>query len=116
MVIEMELIFGCFDIIEVMCKCVGGVFVKLLDVCDIGNEELFIKFNELLVVLGDFGCVYNEFIVDGVLDCNESKRLKVKGYRVQLIIVEIIVVLEMLWGDGLVCGIGLLGVLIKCVE
>ncbi|WP_227746630.1 phage regulatory CII family protein [Yersinia enterocolitica] len=53
--------------------------MKLPDVCDIGNEELLIKFNELLAALGDFGRAHNEFTADGVLDRNESKRLKLKG-------------------------------------
>lgn len=117
MAIEMESISGRSDITEAMCKRAGGVFVKLPDVREVGNEELLIKFNELLAALGDFGRAHNEFTADGILDRNESKRLKAKGYRAQSIIAEIIVVSELLWGDGPVCGTGPSGALTKhCVE
>ncbi|HEC1648494.1 TPA: DNA-binding protein [Yersinia enterocolitica] len=116
MAVEMESISGRSDITEAMCKRAGGVFVKLPEVNDIGNEELLIKFNELLVALGEFGRAHNKFTADGVLDREESKRLKAKGYRAQSIIAEIIVVSELLWGDASVCGTEASGALTKRVE
>lgn len=116
MAVEMESISGRSDITEAMCKRAGGVFVKLPQVDETGNEELFIKFNELLSALGDFGRAHNQFTADGVLDRDESKRLKAKGYRAQSIIAEIIVVSEMLWGDASVCGTEASGALTKRVE
>ncbi|ARZ01343.1 DNA-binding protein [Yersinia ruckeri] len=100
MAITLEQISGRTDITEAMCKRAGGVFVKLPDVTQMGNEELLIKFNELLAALGEFGRAHNEFTADGVLDRQESKRLKAKGYRAQSIIAEILVVTELLWGDA----------------
>ncbi|AKA37728.1 DNA-binding protein [Yersinia ruckeri] len=100
MAVEMESISGRTDITQAMCKRAGGVFVKLPDVTQMGNEELLIKFNELLAALGEFGRAHNEFTADGVLDRQESKRLKAKGYRAQSIIAEILVVTELLWGDA----------------
>lgn len=100
MAIEMESISGRSDITEAMCKRAGGVFVKLPEVSETDNEELLIKFNELLSALGDFGRAHNQFTADGILDRDESKRLKAKGYRAQSIIAEILVVTEMLWGDA----------------
>ncbi|SUP77344.1 Uncharacterised protein [Yersinia frederiksenii] len=100
MAVEMESISGRSDITEAMCKRAGGVFVKLPEVNDIGNEELLIKFNDLLMALGDFGRAHNEFTSDGVLDRDETKRLKAKGYKAQSIIAEIVAVTVMLWGDA----------------
>ncbi len=116
MAIEMESISGRSDITEAMCKRAGGVFVKLPEVNDIGNDELLIKFNDLLVALGDFGRAHNEFTSDGVLDSDETKRLKAKGYKAQSIIAEIVAVTVMLWGDAPVCGTEASGALTKRVE
>ncbi|CQJ61550.1 Uncharacterised protein [Yersinia intermedia] len=116
MAVEMESISGRSDITEAMCKRAGGVFVKLPEVNDIGNDELLIKFNDLLVALGDFGRAHNEFTADGVLDRNETKRLKAKGYKAQSIIAEIIAISVMLWGDAPVCGTEASGALTKRVE
>ncbi len=116
MAIEMESISGRSDITEAMCKRAGGVFVKLPEVNDIGNDELLIKFNDLLVALGDFGRAHNEFTSDGILDRDETKRLKAKGYKAQSIIAEIIAISVMLWGDAPVCGTEASGALTKRVE
>ncbi len=116
MAVEMESISGRSDITEAMCKRAGGVFVKLPEVNDIGNDELLIKFNDLLVALGDFGRAHNEFTSDGVLDRDETKRLKAKGYKAQSIIAEIIAISVMLWGDAPVCGTEASGALTKRVE
>ncbi len=116
MAIEMESISGRSDITEAMCKRAGGVFVKLPEVNDIGNDELLIKFNDLLVALGDFGRAHNEFTSDGILDRDETKRLKAKGYKAQSIIAEIVAVTVMLWGDAPVCGTEASGALTKRVE
>nr|WP_276528262.1 YmfL family putative regulatory protein [Yersinia bercovieri] len=116
MAVEMESISGRSDITEAMCKRAGGVFVKLPEVNDIGNDELLIKFNDLLVALGDFGRAHNEFTSDGILDRDETKRLKAKGYKAQSIIAEIVAVTVMLWGDAPVCGTEASGALTKRVE
>ena len=116
MAITLEQISGRSDITEAMCKRAGGVFVKLPEVNDIGNEELLIKFNDLLVALGDFGRAHNEFTADGVLDSDETKRLRAKGYKAQSIIAEIVAVSVMLWGDAPECGSGASGALTKRVE
>ncbi|ELW8194564.1 DNA-binding protein [Yersinia enterocolitica] len=116
MAVEMESISGRSDITEAMCKRAGGVFVKLPEVNDIGNDELLIKFNDLLVALGDFGRAHNEFTSDGILDRDETKRLKAKGYIAQSIIAEIIAISVMLWGDASVCGTEASGALTKRVE
>ncbi len=116
MAVEMESISGRSDITEAMCKRAGGVFVKLPEVNDIGNDELLIKFNDLLVALGDFGRAHNQFTADGVLDSDETKRLKAKGYKAQSIIAEIVAVTVMLWGDAPVCGTEASGALTKRVE
>lgn len=116
MAVEMESISGRSDITEAMCKRAGGVFVKLPEVNDIGNDELLIKFNDLLVALGDFGRAHNEFTSDGILDRDETKRLKAKRYKAQSIIAEIVAVTVMLWGDAPVCGTEASGALTKRVE
>ncbi len=116
MAVEMESISGRSDITEAMCKRAGGVFVKLPEVNDIGNDELLIKFNDLLVALGDFGRAHNEFTSDGILDRDETKRMKAKGYIAQSIIAEIIAISVMLWGDASVCGTEASGALTKRVE
>ncbi|EKN6017421.1 YmfL family putative regulatory protein [Yersinia enterocolitica] len=118
MAVEMESISGRSDITEAMCKRAGGVFVKLPVIDEVGNEELLVKFNDLLGALGDFSRAHNEFIADGILDRNESKRLKAKGYRAQSLIAEIWVVTEMLLGEGDApeCGSGASGALTKRVE
>jgi len=100
MAIQLEAFSGRTDITEAMCKRAGGVFVKLPDVDQVGNEELLHKFNDLLAALGDFSRAHNEFTHDGVLDREESKRLRAKGYRAQSLIAEIWVISEMLWGEG----------------
>jgi hypothetical protein len=99
MAVEMESISGRSDITEAMCKRAGGVFVKLPAVEQMGNEELLYKFNDLLASLGQFAKAHNEFTADGVLDRDESKRMKAKGYRVQSLVAEIMVVTEMLFGE-----------------
>ncbi|HDL7635217.1 TPA: YmfL family putative regulatory protein [Yersinia enterocolitica] len=116
MAVDMEFFSGRSDITEAMCKRAGGVFVKLPEVNDIGNDELLIKFNDLLVALGDFGRAHNQFTADGVLDSDETKRLKAKGYKAQSIIAEIVAVTVMLWGDAPVCGTEASGALTKRVE
>lgn len=100
MAAEMESISGRSDITEAMCKRAGGVFVKLPEVEQMGNEELLYKFNDLLASLGQFARFHNESTSDGVLDSEESKRMKAKGYRVQCLVAEIMVVTEMLFGEG----------------
>ncbi|MGC6386543.1 YmfL family putative regulatory protein [Ewingella sp. S1.OA.A_B6] len=100
MAIDMESISGRSDITEAMCKRNGGTFVKFPEIAEMGNEELLIKFNELLTALGQFAQVHNEFTADGVLDRDESKRMRIKGYRVQSLVAEIMVVTEMLFGEG----------------
>ncbi|WP_447879289.1 hypothetical protein [Serratia fonticola] len=83
-----------------MCRRAGGVFVKLPEVGQVDNEELLIKFNELMAALGQFAQAHNEFTSDGVLDKSESKRLKAKGYRVQSLVAEIYAVTVMMFGEG----------------
>lgn len=100
MAIDMESISGRSDITETMCRRNGGTFVKFPDVVEMGNEELLIKFNELLAALGQFAQAHNEFTADGVLDRDESKRMYIKGYRIQSLVAEIMVVTEMLFGEG----------------
>jgi len=100
MAINMESVSGRSDITEAMCRRNNGTFVKFPDVEQMGNEELLIKFNELLSALGNFAKAHNEFTSDGVLDRDESKRMRVKGYRVQSLVAEIMVVTEMLFGEG----------------
>ncbi|EKN6017415.1 TPA: DNA-binding protein [Yersinia enterocolitica] len=118
MAVDMEFYSGRSDITEAMCKRAGGVFVKLPVIDEVGNEELLVKFNDLLGALGDFSRAHNEFTADGILDRNESKRLKAKGYRAQSLIAEIWVVTEMLLGEGdaPVCGTEASGALTKRVE
>jgi hypothetical protein len=118
MAIQLEAFSGRTDITEAMCKRAGGVFVKLPDVDQVGNEELLHKFNDLLAALGDFSRAHNEFTHDGVLDREESKRLRAKGYRAQSLIAEIWVISEMLWGEGDAKSMQLLasGAKHSCVE
>ena len=78
----------------------NGVFVKLPVIKQMGNEELLFKFNELLSALGRFARFHNESTSDGVLDSEETRRMKAKGYRVQALVAEIMVVTEMLFGEG----------------
>lgn len=99
MAAEMESISGRTDITEAMCRRAGGVFVKLPEVGQVDNEELLIKFNELMAALGQFAQAHNEFTSDGVLDKSESKRLKAKGYRVQSLVAEIYAVTVMMFGE-----------------
>src|SRR5471032_354379 len=100
MALDMESISGRSDITEAMCRRNGGTFVKFPDIAEMGNEELLIKFNELLAALGQFAKAHNEFTADGVLDRDESKQMRVKGYRVQSLVAEIMVVTELLFGEG----------------
>ncbi|MCU1787491.1 DNA-binding protein [Pectobacterium polaris] len=100
MAIQMESISGRTDITQAMCKRAGGVFVALPDIDQVDNEELLVKFNELLASLGIFARAHNEFTADGVLDRDETKRMRAKGYRVQCLVAEIMVVTEMLFGEG----------------
>jgi len=100
MAVEMEAISGRYEITQAMCRRAGGVFVKLPEIGEIGNEELLTKFNELYTSLGRFSSAFNEFTADGVLDKSESKRLRAKGYTVQSLIAEIWVITEMLLGEG----------------
>ena len=72
--------------------------MKLPEVEQMGNEELLYKFNDLLASLGQFARFHNESTSDGVLDREES--MKAKGYRVQCLVAEIMVVTEMLFGEG----------------
>ncbi|MDR3431075.1 MAG: YmfL family putative regulatory protein [Rouxiella aceris] len=100
MAVEMEMYSGRSDITAAMCKRAGGVFVKLPDVQQMGNEELLMKFNELLSALGQFASTHNEITADGVLDKDEKNLMQTKGYRVQALVAEIMVVTEMLFGEG----------------
>lgn len=99
MAIQMEAISGRSDITEAMCKRVGGVFVRLPDIEQLDNEELLVKFNELLAALGDFSRAHNQYTADGILDKRESQSLRAKGYKAQSLIAEIWVISEMLWGS-----------------
>ncbi|QQN37875.1 DNA-binding protein (plasmid) [Rahnella aceris] len=118
MAIMMEQISGRSDITEAMCRINGGTFVKFPDIEEMGNEELLIKFNELLAALGQFAKAHNEFTSDGVLDRDESKRMRIKGYRVQSLVAEIMAVTELLFGEGDASGVQSRGVgdLTKRVE
>ncbi|QMV54103.1 YmfL family putative regulatory protein [Ewingella americana] len=98
MALMMEEISGRHDITEAICRRAGGAFVKFPEVEQMGNEELLVKFNELLAALGQFASAHNEFTADNYLDRDESKRLRIKGYRVQALVAEILVVTEMLFG------------------
>ncbi len=100
MALMMEQISGSSYITQAMCKRAGGVFVKLPDIEQTDNQELLTKFNQLLASLGAFAQAHNEFTADGVLDRDESKRLKALGYQAQSLISEIWVISEMLWGEG----------------
>ncbi|MBS0971892.1 YmfL family putative regulatory protein [Serratia rubidaea] len=100
MAIQMEQISGRTDVTEAMCKRTGGVFVKLPEVGAVDNEELLIKFNELMAALGVFAKAHNDFTADGVLDSDESKKLKAKGYRIQTLVAEIYAVTVMMFGKG----------------
>ncbi|EPC5388249.1 YmfL family putative regulatory protein [Serratia proteamaculans] len=100
MAVEMESISGRSDITEAMCKHAGGVFVKLPEIEQMGNEELLYKFNELMAAMGVFAKAHNEFTADGVLDNDESKKLLAKGYRVQTLVSEIYAVTVLMFGKG----------------
>lgn len=110
MAIMMEQISGRSDITEAMCRINGGTFVKFPDIEEMGNEELLVKFNELLAALGQFAKAHNEFTSDGVLDRDESKRMRIKGYRVQSLVAEIMAVTELLFGEGDASGVQSRGV------
>ncbi|MEX3020710.1 YmfL family putative regulatory protein [Kluyvera sp. STS39-E] len=91
---------GSSHIADAVAHHTNGVFVKLPDIEQMGNEELLTKFNELLAALGRFAQFHNESTADGVLDNEENKKMKAKGYRVQSLVAEIMVVTEMLFGEG----------------
>lgn len=118
MAIMMEQISGRSDITEAMCRSNGGTFVKFPEIAEMGNEELLIKFNELLAALGQFAKAHNDFTADGELDRDETKRLRIKGYRVQSLVAEIMVVTELLFGkdDAPSVQLGASGALTKRVE
>lgn len=97
----------------------NGVFVKLLVIEQMGNEELLFKFNKLLSALGRFARFHNESTSDGVLDSEEIRRMKAKGYRVQALVAEIMVVTETLFGEGDACDCVAPGILAnksRCME
>lgn len=100
MAIEMEAISGRTDITEAMCKRAGLVCFRLPNIEEVDNEDLLLRFNELMSALGGFSKAFNEFTADGVLDKNESKKFKAKGYRVQSLVAEIYAVTEMIFGEG----------------
>jgi hypothetical protein len=91
---------GASHIADAVAHHSNGVFVKLPEIEQMGNEELLTKFNDLLSALGRFARFHNESTADGVLDRDESKQMKAKGYRVQALVAEIMVVTEMLFGEG----------------
>jgi hypothetical protein len=91
---------GASHIADAVAHYSNGVFVKLPEIEQMGNEELLTKFNDLLSALGRFAHFHNESTADGVLDRDESKQMKAKGYRVQALVAEIMVVTEMLFGEG----------------
>ncbi|MFC3191091.1 YmfL family putative regulatory protein [Pseudocitrobacter faecalis] len=91
---------GVNHIADAVAFHTNGVFVKLPEIEQMGNEELLTKFSELLSALGRFAQYHNESTSDGVLDSEENKRMKAKGYRVQALVAEIMVVTEMLFGEG----------------
>ena len=91
---------GSSHIADAIAFHTTGVFVKLPQIEQMGNEELLTKFNDLLSALGRFAQFHNESTADGVLDEEENRKMKAKGYRVQSLVAEIMVVTEMLFGEG----------------
>jgi len=100
MAVEMEAISGRTDITQAMCHRAGGTFVKLPQIEQMDNEELLVKFNELISSLGQFSQVHNEITSDGVLDLDEKRLMHAKGHRVQTVVAEIMAVTEMLFGES----------------
>ncbi|WP_162287026.1 YmfL family putative regulatory protein [Pantoea stewartii] len=97
----------------------GGVFVKLPVVEQMGNEELLHKFNDLLSALGRFASFHNESTSDGILNIEERKRMRAKGYKVQSLVAEIMVVTELLFGtvDARECAApGVMAIKSTCME
>lgn len=99
MAVEMEAISGRADITQAMCRRAGGTFVKLPQVEQMDNEELLVKFNDLIAALGKFSQVHNDITADGVLDRDEKRLMHAKGHRVQSLIAEIMAVTELLFGE-----------------
>ncbi|MWP48565.1 YmfL family putative regulatory protein [Gilliamella sp. Lep-s21] len=100
MILEMEAEANSNVITEAIAKYRGGVFVKLPEFSEFDNDDLLNKFNNLIAELGQFCRQHNEFTSDGILDKKEKKSLKATSYAIQCRLSEIIVITEMIFGNG----------------
>jgi hypothetical protein len=73
---------------EAVATASGGVFVKLPEVVELGNEELETKWRSLYKELGSFAHHFEDAIADGEIDKRERQILESDAARMHKIIEE----------------------------
>lgn len=87
MAIAMEEIVQRHDFTEAICAMAGGVFVKAPSV-DVDNEDIGVKFNELVCKIGELAQRWKESTEDGVIDVWEKELLNKTGYELRKLVLE----------------------------
>lgn len=68
----------------------GGVFLKLPEARDIGNEELLAEFNQLYAKLGELSRKFNEYIEDGNINKTERADLDAVAQEIHRTVEELL--------------------------
>lgn len=68
----------------------GGVFLKLPDTSDIGNEELLAEFNLLYAKLGELSAKFREYVEDNDLDKRERADLEDVAQQIHRTVQELL--------------------------
>lgn len=88
----------CFA--EAVANLSGGVFVKLPEALDAGNDELLKKWNDLYAQIGGMSGTFSAAIEDDHVDAKERKSLEAHGHEINRLVQELLVLTVRVYSRG----------------
>lgn len=75
---------------EAIAELSGGVFIRLPQTSDVGNDDLLEKFNALYAELGRLSAVFRESVKDNEVNATERADLTQIGQQIHRIVEELL--------------------------
>lgn len=87
---QMQAFSGTTHFAEGVAQESGGVFMKLPDAGEVGNDELLKEFNCLYSELGELSAKFNAFTADDVITPTERAELDAVGQHIHRTVTELL--------------------------
>lgn len=86
----MQSFSGTTHFAEGVARDAGGVFLKLPEIGDIGNEELLSEFNLLYAELGELSAKFREYVADNEITRTERADLDAEAQKIHRTVEELL--------------------------